>query len=88
LRRIRVVAQLAKTASELGGGPERRHPVATDQPGDRGVIHARLLSELPLRHLLGLELGSKPFVERSAVLGGHMLTARSVGISRWEFSLG
>ena len=35
------------------------------------MIDARLLGELALRHLLGLELGSKPFVERSAVLGGH-----------------
>jgi hypothetical protein len=29
------------------------------------------LSKLALRHLLGLELRSQPFVERSAVLGRH-----------------
>jgi hypothetical protein len=52
------------------------------------MVHARLLSELPLRHLLGLELGSKPFVERSAVLSGHMLPGRSVVIQRMEVSLG
>ena len=71
LRRIGVVAQLAKPASELGGGAEGRHPVAADQPRDRRVVDAGLLRQLALRHLLGLELGSKPFVERSAVLGGH-----------------
>ena len=71
LRRVGVVAQLAQPAGELGGGPEGRHPVTADQPRDRRVIDAGLLGELALRHLLGLELGSKPFVERSAVLGGH-----------------
>ena len=48
--------------------PEGRHPVAADQAGDRGVVDAGLLRQLALRHLLGLELGSQPFVERSAVL--------------------
>ena len=71
LRGVGVVAQLAQPAGQLGRGPERRHPVTADQPGDRRVIDARLLGQLPLRHLLGLELGSKPFVERSAVLSGH-----------------
>ena len=42
-----------------------------DQPRDRRMVDARLLGQLALRHLLGLELRSKPFVERSAVLGGH-----------------
>jgi hypothetical protein len=46
------------------------------------------LCELPLRHLLGFELGSKPFVERSAVLGGHMLPGRSVEIQPVGVSLG
>ena len=78
LRRVGVVAQLAQATSELRRGPEGRHPIAADQPGDRRVIDARLLGELALRHLLGLELGSKPFVERSAVLGGHAVVGRSV----------
>ena len=37
------------------------------------MIDAGLLGELTLRHLLGLELGSKPFVERSSVLGRHVV---------------
>ena len=72
LRGVGVVAQLAQAAGQLGRGPERRHPVAADQPRDRRVVDARLLGELSLRHLLGLELGSKPFVERSSVLGRHV----------------
>jgi hypothetical protein len=32
------------------------------------MVDARLLGQLSLGHLLGLELASKPFVERSAVL--------------------
>ncbi len=36
------------------------------------MVHAGLLGKLPLRHLLGFELSSKPVVERSAVLSGHM----------------
>ena len=71
LRRVGVVAQLTQAASELGGGAQRGHAVTADQPGDGRVIDTRLLGELALRHLLGLELGSKPFVERSAVLAGH-----------------
>ena len=72
LRRVGVLAQLAQAAGQLGGGSERRHPVAADQPRDRRVVDARLLGELPLGHLLGLELGSQPFVEGSSVLGRHM----------------
>ena len=72
LRRVRVVAQLAQAAGQLGRRPEGRHPIAADEPGDRRVIDAGLLGQLPLRHLLGLELGSQPLVERSAVLGRHV----------------
>ena len=57
LRRVRVVAQLAQAAGELGRGAERRRPIAADQARDRRVVDARLLRELALRHLLGLELG-------------------------------
>ena len=42
-----------------------------DQSRDRRVVDAGLLGELPLGHLLGFELGSQPFVERSAVLARH-----------------
>ena len=77
--RVGVVAELAQAAGQLGGGAERRHAVAADQSRDRRVIDARLLGELPLRHLLGLELGSQPFVERSAVLARHC----GVGALRW-----
>ena len=70
-RRVGVVAQLAQAAGELGGGPEGRHPIAADQSGDRGMVDTRLLRQLALRHLLGLELGPQPFVEGSAVLGRH-----------------
>src|SRR4051812_15155745 len=72
LRRVRVLPQLAESAGELGCSPERRHPVATDQPRDGRVVNARLLGELPLRHLLGFELGPEPFVERSSVLSRHL----------------
>ena len=71
LRRVGILAELAQAAGELGRGAERRHAVAADQAGDRRVVDARLLGELPLRHLLGLELGSQPLVERATVLGGH-----------------
>jgi hypothetical protein len=46
------------------------------------MIDARLLRELSLRHLLGLELGSKPLVERATVLGGHDVVGRSVHLSK------
>jgi hypothetical protein len=46
------------------------------------VIDAGLLCELSLRHLLGLELGSKPFIECAAVLAGHCLVRRSVRRAR------
>ena len=75
LRGVGVVTQLTEAAGELGGRPEGRHAVTADQPGDRRVVHARLLGELALGHLLGLELSSQPFVERSAVLGGHVAWA-------------
>ena len=69
--RVGVVADLAEPAGQLGGRAERGHPIAPDQPGDRRVVDARLLRQLALRHLLGLELGSKPLVECAAVLGRH-----------------
>ena len=69
--RVGVVADLAQPAGQLGGRAEGRHPVAADEPGDRRVVDTRLLRQLALRHLLGLELGSQPFVECAAVLGRH-----------------
>src|SRR4029077_5018212 len=71
LRGVGILAQLAEAAGQLRRGDQRRHAVAADESRDRRVIDARLLGELALRHLLGLELGSKPFVERSAVRGRH-----------------
>ena len=84
LRRVGVVAELAEAAGELGRGAERRHAVAADQPGDRRMVDARLLGELALRHLLGLELGSQPLVERATVLGGHDV----VWALRWSHAAG
>ena len=71
-RRVGVVPQLAQAPGQLGRRAQRWHTVAADEPGDRGMVHAGLLGKLPLRHLLGFELSSKPVVERSAVLSGHM----------------
>ena len=82
LRRIGVVTQLAQAARQFRGGAERWHAVAADEPGDRRVIDARLLGELALRHLLGLELGSQPFIEGSAVLGRHVREGAPSGSAR------
>jgi hypothetical protein len=82
LGRVGVVAQLAQTAGQLRRRAERRHPIAADQARDRRVIDARLLGELALRHLLGLELGSQPLVERATVLGGHDGVGRSLSRAR------
>src|SRR5439155_22538860 len=78
LRRVGVVAQLTKAAGELRRGAKGGHPVSADEARDRRVVDAGLLGELPLGHLLGLELGSQPFVERSAVLRGHRADGRSM----------
>ena len=72
LRRVRVVPKLAQATGELGRRPEGRHPIAADQAGDGRVVHARLLRQLALRHLLGFELGPQPLVEGSAVLCRHV----------------
>ena len=83
LGRVGVLAELAQPPGELRRGPERWHAVAADQAGDRRVVDARLLRELTLRHLLGLELGSQPLVERATVLGGgHRAVMGSVARTR------
>ena len=71
LRTVVVLAELAQAAGQLRRRSERRHAVAAHEAGDRRVVHARLLGELPLRHLLGFELRSQPLVEGSAIGPGH-----------------
>ena len=86
LRGVRVVAQLAQAAGQLGGGAQRRGPVAADEAGDRRVVDARRLGQLALRHLLGLELCAQPLVEGAAVLLGHYRWALRGfgGMSAWR----
>ena len=45
------------------------------------MVDARLLGELPLRHFLGLQLGAKPLVERTAIGAGHGRIIRGARIS-------
>ena len=82
LRRVGVVAELTEATRQFRRGSQRRHAVATDEPRDRGVVHPRLLRQLPLGHLLDLELGSQPFIERSTVLGRHRLESSPLGRCR------
>ena len=42
------------------------------------MVDSGLLGELPLGHLLGLELSSQPLIERSTVLAGHRWAGRSL----------
>ena len=68
---VGLLADLAQAARQLGGGAERGHPVALDQPGDGRVVDPRLQRQLTLAHLLFLQLASQPAVERPRRLKRH-----------------
>ena len=77
-RTIGLVADLAQAARELGGRAQRRHAIALDEPRDRGVVNPGLQRELPLAHLLLLQLAAEPGVEGAGVLEGHALCPYAV----------
>ena len=63
--------RVAQALGQLGGRTEGGRAIATEQTRDRGVVHAGLLRQLALGHLLGLELSPQPFVEGAWVLDAH-----------------
>jgi protoporphyrinogen oxidase len=68
----------------LTGAPQDAALLLPGSAGDplRAAAH-RARPVTAVRHLLGLELGSKPFVERATVLSGHCLLVRSV-VPTWD----